>query len=403
MKLKPAPIPGLGSRANRALAHGLAVDRADRTASVSQFIAELGDAPEAPEQRRQRRRLWARTAAGAAATLLLVYGGWRLIQLPRPARGPDAASSATLIKPDPSLLPQMRGTPPGGAAISAQRAVALLQLLGIPVNGIDPSAALPEAKIRQLIETSPRHAILGSSPEQIQAALALCRQYGSGCQARWYADEGQRTVTLQPFELDATAVTVRDFRRFVDSTQYKTDAEIAGFGYAVVGESLQPVSGGSWRNAIKQHPVSDDSPVVGVTFRDAEAYCRARKQRLPTEDEWEYVARGPERHTFPWGDSVAPATRTSPDPPRASDGSPGGIGGRYRGLSGNVWQWVDTNSAGGTKILKGGSWLEPNPANRRAATQRMEQPTRADADSGFRCARSVPTWPDTELWLSRLK
>ncbi|HYC10852.1 MAG TPA: SUMF1/EgtB/PvdO family nonheme iron enzyme, partial [Steroidobacteraceae bacterium] len=68
----------------------------------------------------------------------------------------------------------------------------------------------------------------------------------------------------------------------------------------------------------------------------------------------------------------------------------------------NVWQWVDTE-VGGRKVLKGGSWLETNPANKRAATRRYESPGRADADSGFRCARSLAAWPDAPLWLAHLR
>jgi formylglycine-generating enzyme required for sulfatase activity len=82
-----------------------------------------------------------------------------------------------------------------------------------------------------------------------------------------------------------------------------------------------------------------------------------------------------------------------------SDGPAEGIGGRYKGLSGNVWQWVDSK-VGGRRVLKGGSWLEPNPANKRAATRRYEVPTRADEDSGFRCAKTVRSWPDAAIWFA---
>ena len=44
-----------------------------------------------------------------------------------------------------------------------------------------------------------------------------------------------------------------------------------------------------------------------------------------------------------------------------------------------------------------------NAANKRAATRRYESPSRADADSGFRCARSLPAWPDAQLWLAQLR
>jgi formylglycine-generating enzyme required for sulfatase activity len=85
------------------------------------------------------------------------------------------------------------------------------------------------------------------------------------------------------------------------------------------------------------------------------------------------------------------------------DGPAEGIGLRYRGMSANVWQWVDTTDSAGRKILKGGSWRQSNPANRRSAAHLMQQATLPDSDSGFRCARSVPTWPDTDIWLARLK
>lgn len=340
---------------------------------------------------------------------------------------PERAGTADLvvpnaaIKPAPAPVPEPTGTffsrlfsswntpepvktvpEPVGPAVTGVRAVPLLQSLGVEAAAIDAAHNYPERLVRETIERTARRVTLGSTPEEIRAAFGLCRQYSASCQLSWYSDEKSRSATLMPFQLDPVPVSVGAFRQFADATHYKTQAERLGYAYAVVAGHHDRVAGGNWRNAVKRHAVEDELPVVGVSFQDAAEYCQYRDARLPTEDEWEYIARGPERHVFPWGDGVDPAVAAVSAPPRVGDGPAGGIGGSYRGLSGNVWQWVDT-TIDGRKVLKGASWLEPNPANRRAATRRYELAARADEDSGFRCAKSVAAWPDAELWLSRLK
>lgn len=301
-------------------------------------------------------------------------------------------------KPAPVTAPPSVAS---GPVIAGARAVSVLHSLGVQAPEVDGEHAYTPAAIRPLLQTAPRRVTLGSTPEQIHAALAMCRGHSAACQLEWYADERLRGTLLTPFELDIAPVTVGSFRQFVDATHYKTEAETAGFAYALVSGKHDSVGGGSWRNGVKRRAITDELAVVGVSFRDAVAYCHFRGARLPTEDEWEYVARGPELHIFPWGDELPPALTELSGPPRALDGSAEGISGRYRGLSGNVWQWVDTK-VGGRQVLKGGSWLELNPANRRAATRRYDLPHRADEDSGFRCARTVAAWPDAEFWLASL-
>src|ERR1700722_14367329 len=239
---------------------------------------------------------------------------------PPDSRQPPAPTAATRPAPASASAPASArpDSPPAGrdgAMLSGARALPLLQSLGIPVTDIDGAHNYPETAIRQLIEATPRRVTLGSTPEQIRAAFALCKQYSSACQLSWYGDEGLRNVTLEPFELDPLPVSVKEFREFANGARYKTQAETAGFAYAVVEGTLQPVTGGSWRNAVKKHPVADESPVVGVSFQDAAAFCRSKGGRLPSEDEWEYIARGPKRHTFPWGENIDPVASAPSEPP----------------------------------------------------------------------------------------
>jgi formylglycine-generating enzyme required for sulfatase activity len=337
-------------------------------------------------------------AAASARSQSGAFGAWvsNLFGSGEPSPDSKLPGAGTSALPGAGARPAASA----GPLMAGSRAVPLLHSLGIQFSEIDTAHDYSQTMIRQLIDVTPRQVTLGSTPEQIKAAFALCRQYSAECRPSWYDDERLREVRLESFELDAAPVSVRSFRQFVEATGYRTQAEKAGFAYAVVDGTLKPVNGGSWRNALKAHAVDDDAAVVAVSFQDAAAYCRSKGERLPTEDEWEYVARGPARRIFPWGDNADPVAVPPRAPPHVTDGPAGGIGGRYKGLSGNVWQWVDSTVAG-RKVLKGGSWLETNPANKRAAARRYELSNRADEDSGFRCAKSAPSWPDVEVWLAQ--
>jgi len=58
---------------------------------------------------------------------------------------------------------------------------------------------------------------------------------------------------------------------------------------------------------IERPPWADDAakrtrlPATGVTWSIARDYCQSLGGALPTEEQWEYAARGPERRPNPWG------------------------------------------------------------------------------------------------------
>jgi formylglycine-generating enzyme required for sulfatase activity len=93
-----------------------------------------------------------------------------------------------------------------------------------------------------------------------------------------------------------------------------------------------------------------DHPVVGVSWYDAQAYCRwlsvqtGRRYRLPTEAEWEKAARGIEGRLYPWGNEWeegrchARGDDTAPVAAYPQGASPYGC----CDMAGNVQEWVST-------------------------------------------------------------
>jgi formylglycine-generating enzyme required for sulfatase activity/serine/threonine protein kinase len=114
------------------------------------------------------------------------------------------------------------------------------------------------------------------------------------------ADESpaHRVRITKPFLLGVHEVSIGQFRRFVDSERYVTDAEKGPNGAYGLNASLnafQQHSTFNWRNT--GFAQSDDQPVVNISWNDANAFCSwlSRREgveyRLPTEAEWEYACR----------------------------------------------------------------------------------------------------------------
>jgi len=390
-------VAGLSMRQNQVLARAMAFDREQRTQRVEEFVqALILDAP--PDETGGSRFKWLVPAVAAvtvavAATLLLnqsrqYIGNWNFKARPGSASVPPTTAASS-----------------GGNRESPD----LISFLGIERGGVAPGSAQIEPDLRTLIQTAPRQVKLGSKNSEIQEAIVLCEKYSGDCALDRYADEQFREVALTPFELDSGLVTVALFRQFVEARSYRTGAEARGFAYRNTADTLTPVRNGSWRNAVTPESAPDGWPVVAVDFKDAQAYCSWKGKRLPTEDEWEYVARGPERQLFPWGNDINQAPPQSRGLPAAGTGPSEGIGGRYRDLSAVVWQWVNTDHvAQGTgneviegKVLKGGSWHQRNLADNRAAVRRYAPSDVPDDATGFRCAKSTAAWPDVDLWVNR--
>jgi serine/threonine protein kinase len=370
-------VPGLSQQQNAAIAKAMAFDLAQRTARVEDLLRDLLSEPAAAAPRSTIR--WLQSAAAGLAIAITL-----LIAIRLRSQNPEPTRDVTT------------------------KAVRLAGRLGIEPELLKAKPSWTDDDLLTLVSAAPRQVQLGSTPAEIQAALKLCGQYSPNCPRDSYADETVRESTLKPFVLDRLPVTVGEFGQLVSAIHYVTGADRSG-AYVMDNGEPKLTRQGNWRNAVTFGQAQDSWPVVAVSFADAQTYCQWKGKRLPTEDEWEYVARGPERWVFPWGNELAPALKQSSQPPVVGAGPDEGIGRAYKDLSGVVWEWVDTRVDIDTgkgrvlqgKVLKGGSWRTANPADRRAAAHRYEEPDWADNISGFRCAKAASEWPDAAFWVSQ--
>src|SRR5690349_10138891 len=119
--------------------------------------------------------------------------------------------------------------------------------------------------------------IMGSTPDGVARMVELCRKDAgpirdlNWCQPTTLDDqEPEMSVLLAAFEIDRFEVTNADYRACVR----------AG------GCSAEPLLRTDERLS------SARQPAVNVAWEDADAYCKWRGKRLPTEAEWEKAARG---------------------------------------------------------------------------------------------------------------
>lgn len=140
-------------------------------------------------------------------------------------------------------------------------------------------------------------------------------------------------------------------------------------------------------------------PINCVDYAQANAYCKAQDKRLPTPEEWEIAARGPEGRTYPWGNDKPSAqacwsgaelhTGTCPVGATPAGDTPEGV----HDLAGNVFEWtapkVETTTTT-IRIGRGGSWKDGTPDLLRAARQGGFETRYRCGFLGIRCVAPAP-------------
>jgi iron(II)-dependent oxidoreductase len=202
-------------------------------------------------------------------------------------------------------------------------------------------------------------------------------------------DEAERPghrVTVKSFFMDIYETTNEQYAEFVRATNHQPPAQ--------------------WKN--NHYPKGEGKfPVTGVDWGDASAYVNWKGKRLPTEEEWEFAARGKDSLRYPWSNEWIQGKSNA-------GGEKKGLVevGTYKGKSpfgiydmiGNTWEWTASDFKaypGGSlpsvfagksnlKTIRGGSF--ETTKEYATATYRIGwSATEAENynSTGFRCAKSA--------------
>jgi formylglycine-generating enzyme len=222
-----------------------------------------------------------------------------------------------------------------------------------------------------------------------------------GCRPSYPAcdpDNPLHQVTVSAFWMEATEVTVLDYRACVEAGSCPEPDSFEGCNYGLIPMGYHPINCVSW---------------------DAAAdYCAWKGRRLPTEAEWEYVASGGVDRPYPWGTAEANCSLAHMfevvnmmGDYGCMTGMTAEVGSYPQGASpfgaldmaGNVEEWVadwyaadyytvsptsdPQGPADGTqKVVRGGDLFDAAADNLRVFERGRVSPVQSSSERGFRCA-----------------
>lgn len=145
-------------------------------------------------------------------------------------------------------------------------------------------------------------------------------------------------------------------------------------------------------------PITDDHPVVNVSWRDAFDYCEWAGGQLPTEEQWEFAARGEDGRRYPWGAEFdGKRCHTSVGADKKTGTAPVGSypsGASFAGcldMAGNVNQWTSSPLDKSNKycVIRGGSWMTKFADGAESSKRPFSVVSYKGPDLGFRVSGPI--------------
>ncbi|GAB4488088.1 MAG: formylglycine-generating enzyme family protein [Saprospiraceae bacterium] len=243
-------------------------------------------------------------------------------------------------------------------------------------------------------------------------------------------------VYIDDFFIAKTETTLAQFKTFVESKGYRTDAELGEGSYLWDSLGWHKREGVCWKHSETgnlRSPEQGNYPVLHVSWNDAAHFCNwlseragfqkvydfqedslkidltANGYRLPTEAEWEYAAaggkpvkKGKYAGAGPLASLAWYSGNAARHPHAVGLKNPNALG--IHDLSGNVWEWCHDwydkgyyaksreaknpsgSVSGETRVLRGGAWNNSGK-HLRIANRSNRYPDFRDGSVGFRVAR----------------
>jgi len=244
-------------------------------------------------------------------------------------------------------------------------------------------------------------------------------QYEMGSERGNVDEKPTHQVTVAAFCIDRTEVTVAEYAECVRAGKCSPAPTTVDWpGIEEDAKTLDSQFCNGTREDRQQHPINC------IDWNQANAYCSAVGKRLPTEEEWEYAARGQDGREYPWGDvspnpdllntcaaeCVAMGERlgrsgwkpmfsgsdgwetTAPVGSYPKGASPFGV----LDMAGNVWEFTSSGYSPDYRsqrtderhVYRGGGWGFGDAFLARTTYRGKGVPMYRGADLGFRCAQS---------------